>query len=390
MDIHSLISTQRDRYKKLPQRQQRIVQITAALLLVLLFIWFYTLTLSSHSKKPNHAPMLIREGNLIKVPEHSPLRSQLRVQTIQASNAPHIIKLAGVVEAEQTRNIAILPSLTGQLVSLNTQLGDEVKKGQVLAVMQSPAMAQAYADKIKAQSALKQATEAWNRAQKVNRAGANAIKDVEQIKNTYLQAQAEMQRAQATLEALGQNKENLLQIMAPIDGKITTLNYGSGAYITDQTTPIFYLSNIHAVWVTACVPEQSIPWVKKGQKVKIHVAAYPQQHWNGIITFTNHFLDPDTRCNKSRIALANPDERLQPNMFATVNTEIPQDEQPIVPLSALLMYNDTTSVFIETAPWTFTQRTVVLGSEDKEHVRIRSGLKPGDRIVTAGGILIND
>lgn len=77
-------------------------------------------------------------------------------------------------------------------------------------------------------------------------------------------------------------------------------------------------------------------------------------------------------------------------MFATVNTEIPQDKQPIVPLSALLMYNDTTSVFIETAPWTFTQRTIILGPEDKEHVRVRSGLKPGDRIVSAGGILIND
>ena len=389
MDIHSLISTQRARYKKLPHRQQRLVQITVALLFLVLIL-IYTLMRNSHSKHPDHVPMLVREGNLIKIPEHSPLRSQLNVQTVKASNAPHIIKLAGVIEAEQTRNIPILPPLTGQLLSLNTQLGDEVKKGQVLAVMQSPAMAQAYADKIKAQSALKQATEAWGRAQKVNRAGANAVKDVEQIKNTYLQAQAEMQRAQATLEAIGQNKENLLQIMAPIDGKITILNYGSGAYITDQTTPIFNLSNIHAVWVTACVPEQTIPWVKKDQKVKIHVAAYPQQHWDGTITFTNNFLDPDTRCNKSRIALTNPDERLQPNMFATVNTEIPQDKQPIIPLSALLMHNDTTSVFIETVPWTFTQRTVVLGPEDKEHVRIRSGLKPGDRIVAAGGILIND
>lgn len=266
MDIHSLISTQRDRYKKFPPRQQKIVQITAALLFILLPILFYTLALHNHSQHPKHALMLIREGDTIKIPEHSPLRSRLTVQTVHVSNAPHIIKLVGIVEAEQTRNISIFPPLTGQLVSLNTQLGEEVKKGQVLAVMQSPAMAQAYADKIKAKSALKQATEAWSRAQKVNRAGANAIKDVEQIKNTYLQAQAEMQRTQATLEALGQNKKNLLQIMAPIDGKITTLNYGSGAYITDQSTPIFNLSNIHAVWVTACVPEQSIHWVKKGQK----------------------------------------------------------------------------------------------------------------------------
>ncbi len=390
MDIHSLISAQRDRYKKLPYRQQKIMQIAAVLLLLLILIVFYFWTLGNHTKNNNHEPMLIREGNRIKVPEHSPLRAQLNVQTIKASHAPHIITLAGVVDAEQTRSIAILPPLTGQLVSLNTQLGDTVEKGQVLATMQSPAMAQAYADKIKAQSALKQATEAWSRAQKVNRAGANSIKDVEQIKNNYRQAQAEMQRAQTALEALGQNKESLLQILAPINGKITTLNYGNGAYITDQSTPLFNLSNNQVVWVTACVPEQTVPWVKKGQKVTVYVAAYPQQSWNGTITFTNNLLDPDTRCNKSRIALLNSDERLQPNMFATIKTEIPQEEQPIIPLSALLMHNDTTSVFIEIAPWTFMQRTVVLGPEDGNYVRIRSGLKPGDRIVAAGGILIND
>ena len=70
--------------------------------------------------------------------------------------------------------------------------------------------------------------------------------------------------------------------------------------------------------------------------------------------------------------------------------ELPLQKQIIVPLSAVLMNNDTTSIYVETAPWTFESRAVELGTEENNAVHIISGLKAGERVVVSGGILVND
>lgn len=390
MDIHSLISTWRSHYQQRPQRQKTILKFMGIILaLILLFLLKCCTALSMH-KKTSSTPLLIRENNQITIPAGSPLRSQMQVQTVQRTNTPHTVVLPGIVEGNQVGNLDILPPVSGHLIQLKVALGEEVSKDQVLAVIESAGLAQAYSDKVKAQSALKQAQEAVNRAQKVNRAGANAIKDIEQLQNNFTQAQAELQRAQVALASIGGTQDNPLQIQAPMGGKITSLNYGLGSYINDVTQPLLTLSNIKSVWVTLCVPENLIAVISKGQNAQISLAAYPQRTWSGKISFTNHLVDPDTRCNKSRIALDNADEKLQPNMFASVRTQIPQSEQIIIPLSAILMENNHTTVFVESAPWVFQRRVVVLGAEDQEQVRISAGLQAGDRIVTAGGILVND
>lgn len=390
MDIRSLFSTFHD-YDKNQTPRAKIIKIIIFLLILLIIIFLikYCQALTSKPQKPI-TPMLIRKDHQIFVPENSPLRAQLIVRPVRTSKEPHKVHIPGVVEADPLRTVNILPPLPGHLAKLNIQLGDEVKRDQVLATLQSAGLAQAYSDKTKALSILKQTREALNRAQKVNRAGANSVKDIEQAQSNYTQALAETQRAEATLQSLGHNEPSTLRIQSPIDGKVIALNYGLGSYINDPTAPILTVSNIQSVWITACVPEHLIASVKQGIKTFISLTAYPHQTWEGKVTFVNNLIDPDTRCNKTRIALENSNHKLQPNMFAMVQMELPQEEQIMVPLSAILMNDDTTSIYVEIAPWTFESRAVVLGPEDKNSVRITSGLKHDDRIVVSGGILVND
>ena len=131
-------------------------------------------------------------------------------------------------------------------------------------------------------------------------------------------------------------------------------------------------------------------YIKKNQAVNITLPAYPKQTLNSTISFINSWIDAETRRNKTRIAIANPQKILQANMFATVQVAIAQPDLIIIPNSAILMNNDTTSVFIETKPWIFERREIQLGFEDDDHVRVLSGLKAGDRIVAYGGVFIND
>lgn len=308
--------------------------------------------------------------------------------------SPHLLALPGIVEANPSYTVNILPPLTGRLTELKVNLGDAVKQGQVLAIIDSPDLDQAYSDVDKARDALDLAGKALNRARNVHEAGANAIKDLEQINSAYVQAVAEAKRAEARLKILvgnsGDINDRVLSIIAPTSGTITALNYGIGSYINDTNASIMTISNLDTVWVAASVPENLLASVAKGQEVEVDLSAFPGHKFHGTISFISALLEPDTHRNKARIAMANPEGKLKPNMYATVSIAVPQSNQIMVPLSALLMNNDSITVFVEVAPWILVRRVVELGNEDGDNVRILSGLTAGDRVVIRGGVLLND
>lgn len=338
-------------------------------------------------------PMLVRQGDKIVIPAASPLRSRLRVAAVDAGSGAHTLSLPAAVEADPATTVNIVPPLTGRLVALNVRLGDTVKRGQVLAQIGAPDLAQAYADADKAHDARELASRFVARARGVNEAGANAGKDVEQAQSTFMQAQAESSRADARLIALGADaaaKSRLLTLRAPVSGTVTTLNSGAGAFLNDPTAILMTISNLDQVWVAAYVPENLVASVRRGQAADVTLMAYPDQVRHGAIGFIGAVLEADTRRNKARIAFANPDGALKPNMYASVRLSVAQPGGLRVPLSALLMNNDSTSVFVEVAPWTFVRRAVDTGLEDGEMVRIVAGLRAGERVLVAGGVLLND
>jgi cobalt-zinc-cadmium efflux system membrane fusion protein len=339
-------------------------------------------------------PLLVRQGNRLTVPADSPLRQRLSVAVVTAQAAPHGVSLPAVVEADPARTVNILPPLTGKLVELNAKLGDTVKRGQVLAAISSPDLAQAVADFHKARDALDLAQRALVRARGVHQAGSNATKDVEAAQSAVTQQAAELQRSQARLKTLGAggngSASQVLKIKAPMAGTVTALNLAPGATLNDATAPLMTVANLDQVWVTVSVPESLVGSVARGQSVAVTLAAYPGRSFSGTVSIVDAVLDPDTRRAKARVAFANPAGLLKPNMYATATLALPQPVQPQVPASALLMNNDSVSVFVEVAPWSFERRVVLLGREDGDQVRIRAGLQAGERVVVRGGVLLND
>ncbi len=336
-------------------------------------------------------PAMVRKGNQIVVPTNSPLRSRVTVAPVSNLAAPHTLSLPGVVEADPARTVNILPPLTGRLTELKVKLGDAVKQGQLLATIGSPDLDQAWSDVEKAHDAQDLAKKALDRARNVHDAGANAVKDYEQANSNYVQAESEAKRAEARLATLGMgSRSRTLALTAPVSGTVTALNNGLGSYLNDPTAAIMTISNLDNVWVTANVPEDLVGAISRGQAVEVELPAFPGKKWKGNVSFVSAVLEPDTHRNKTRIAFANPDGKLKPNMYATVDIAVPQAAAVTVPTSALLMNNDSVTVFVETAPWTFERRAVELGREDNETVRIVSGLSGNERIVVKGGVLLND
>jgi cobalt-zinc-cadmium efflux system membrane fusion protein len=181
-----------------------------------------------------------------------------------------------------------------------------------------------------------------------------------------------------------------LSVLAPVGGSVTALSVAPGNMINDPTQPLMTIADLSTVWITAMVPEKDIAGIAKNQDAQVTLAAYPERLLRGRVLFLSDVIEPDSRRGKMRIAFANADYALKPNMFATVVLSVGARSLVVLPSSALLMNNDRTSVFVATAPWTFERRTVDAELEEGTSVAIRSGVAAGEQVLVKGAILLND
>jgi cobalt-zinc-cadmium efflux system membrane fusion protein len=303
--------------------------------------------------------------------------------------------LPGVVEANPALTASVLPALGGRVLELKVTLGERVARGQLLAVIDSADLTQAYDDNDKAADAFRLAEKALGRQKEQSKIGTASDQDLDQANSNYVQAQAEYLRTQAHLKTLevpadAKPGDRRLKVTAPVAGSITALSVTPGTIINDPTQSLMTIADLSTVWITAMVPEKDVGNVSKNQDAEVSLAAYPDRVLHGKVLFVSDVVEPDTRRNKLRIAFANSDYALKPNMFATVTLMAAEQSRIVVPASALLMNNDRTTVFVAVAPWTFERRTVDPQLEEGDSVAIRSGINPGDQVVVKGGILLND
>jgi cobalt-zinc-cadmium efflux system membrane fusion protein len=341
---------------------------------------------------PPPPPALQRQGDKIVIPAESPLRSRIAFAPAATRLIGARFSVPGQVEADPARTVAVLPPLGGRLAQLKVGLGDRVAAGQELAVIDSPDLAQAFDDDEKAADSLSLTGKTLQRQQQQQAIGVASDHDLDQARSDYNQALAEHTRTQARLKDIGARPgdRRRLVVRAPVAGSVTALTVAEGAVINDPTQPLMTLADLSSVWVTALVPEKDLGAVFKGQPAEVTLDAYLGKSWSGKVAFVADVIEPDSRRDKVRLAFANPDTRLKPNMFATVTLQGVQQSQVVVPTSALLMNNDRTTVFVQTGDWTFERRIVELSLEEGLDVAISSGVKAGEQVVVKGGILLND
>jgi membrane fusion protein, heavy metal efflux system len=340
------------------------------------------------------AELLIKQGERLYVPPGSQLRDKLVMAAVAEKEIRRKLALPAVVEADPTRTVKVLSPVAGQVIDVAVQVGARVAQGDVLGVIESGDLAQAFADQDKARAAQKLAKQTLDRLLGLEMTRAVAVKDREQAQNDLAQAEAELARAERRLRAMGvspdQKAGSRLPLKALAAGSVIDLQLAPGAYINDITVPVMTIANLETVWVTGNVAEKDSALVVKGETAEVIFTAYPRDVFKGQVFFVSDVLDPDTRRTKVRIAFPNPDTRLKPNMFAIVTLLAPRQSVPVIPTTALVLRDENDQVFMEVAPWTFEARSVRVAFLQGEEAAIDSGLKVGDRIVVAGGVLLND
>ncbi|GBQ69782.1 cation efflux system protein [Ameyamaea chiangmaiensis NBRC 103196] len=324
----------------------------------------------------------------------SPLGRQLHIEPVSQTAAPHVMAVPAEVRSEASRQMSIYAPLAGRIVSLGVSPGQFVHRGDILAQLASGDMAQALSDDAKARAALQLAQEQWRRAQSVFQIGGEASKDVESAHANVLQAQAEAQRTHDRLASLaptnGTAHGSLLSLTAPDDGFVVTVGTSAGQNVTDTTVAIMTLVDLDEVWAVGGVPEDSATQVGPGMPAEASFFATGDRRFAGKVLTVAPVLSSDTRRMEVRMVVPNADNLLRPGMFGTLLIAVPQPPQVMVPQSALLMNNDSTTVFVETSAGVFERRTVTIGYDEAALLRVRSGLNAGERVVVQGAVLLND
>ena len=305
--------------------------------------------------------------------------------------------LPAIVEADPGRTVKVLPPLAGRVVSLKVQLGERVTQGQELAVIDSGDLAQAYSDDQKGRTVVTLTKQILDRQLALEKGGGAAIKDREQAQSDYAQAQFEFDRAETRLRSLGVSadqleKTRLLSLKAPITGSVTDLEVAPGDFLNDPTAAIMTIANLDTIWVTANVPEKDTSFVFAGQSVDVVFPAYPGESFSGKGAVRQRCArTPTPGVPRSASRSTTRASISKPNMFASASFMAPTVSYRImVPTSALVMDNNSTSVFVEVAPWAFERRNVEISHQDGDDAVIKSGINSGERVVIKGGVRLND
>jgi cobalt-zinc-cadmium efflux system membrane fusion protein len=295
--------------------------------------------------------------------------------------------------------------VAGRVVRVMVALGDSVDEGQPLLTIQSPEASsatstyqQTIARSAEAKATLAKAEADLARVKDLYAGRAIAQKEVVSAEASLAQAKSALEQAKAAqdesvrrLEILGLmpgDTNPMIQVRAPLAGKILELSVASGEYRNDTSAPLMTIADLSGVFMAADVPESQIRLVTRGEIVKITLSAYPDEVFTGTVARIADVVDSQTRTIKVRAALRNPQGRLRPEMFGEIRHEETFRRVPVIPSSAIVQSDHRSVVYREKSTGVYEPVTITFGKQDGERVPVLTGLAEGDRIVIDGGMLL--
>ncbi|MEW6386190.1 MAG: efflux RND transporter periplasmic adaptor subunit [Thermodesulfobacteriota bacterium] len=305
---------------------------------------------------------------------------------------PVQLKTIGNVEAYST--VGIKSRLAGQLLQVNFQEGQDVKKGDLLFVI----------DPRPYEAALKQAeanlardTALFQKAERDAVRYADLVKQDFVSRQDYDQVRANADSLKATVQADRVAVENArlnlsyCYIRAPFTGRTGNLLAHQGNMIKDNAdNPMLIINQIKPIYVTFSVPENNLPTLKKfmalGQvKVDAVIPTDPERPAAGVLTFINNTVDQATGTIQCKATYDNLDKRLWPGLFVNVVVQLTEEPDAIlIPAQAIQSGQKGEFVWVVKPDLTVEPRPVEVERSLDGDVVIKQGLQAGERVVTEG------
>lgn len=339
------------------------------------------------------------QSGVLELPEGSPTLARLLTERVAVRSIQPTLKAqAGKIVANENRLAHLSARVPGRIVTVYADLGDRVKQGDRLLLLDSPAFGEAQLEYRKARNALGVTEKAFERAQALLDRGAIGAGEHQRREADYENAQADLHEAEEKLHLLGMTEREIqllaaktlphaevaqVSLRAPFRGEVIERNATVGE-VVDPNKTLFTVADLSTVWVRADFPEQQAGRLKTGLAIEVRVSAYPDTMFQGVITYVGAMIDSATRTIKARAEVPNLDGRLRPEMFAEVL--LVTDEQSVlsVPHTAVQQVGNRRVVFAVLGPRRFESREVTVTQTSGDYFQVVAGLTAGEEVVTQG------
>ncbi len=298
----------------------------------------------------------------------------------------------GKITADNKKLIEVYPVVGGNVTKVFVELGDYVKKGQLLATIRSTEVAGYEKDLEDAKNDVIVKKNNYKVAQELFEGKLNAERDVIESKSEYEKALSQLNRIQETYRIYNMNKGAIYEVRAPMSGFIIEKKINEDMLLrNDRTDNIFDIAEINDVWAVANINETDINKVKVGIDAEVTTLTYPDKVFKGRLDKIFNVIDPETKAMKAIIKLNNANFILKPEMSATIKLSYKEDKQMlIVPSSAIIFDKSKNYVMVYKDRTHIDTRQIEVFRQVGDITYISAGLVKGEKIMTQNQLLVYD
>lgn len=329
-------------------------------------------------------------------------RQRIRLLTLAPASFHRAVETTGVVDFDNDQATGVLAPFSGPVLRVLVAPGEQVRRGQPLALVDSPDFAAAIGAYRKALVAARNARRLADTDQDLLQHEGVSRREAEQAQTDAASAEADRDAARQALVALDVDAGTIAAIeagravtraqgviRAPIAGTVAEKLISPGQLLQAGSTPCFTVADLSTMWVMAQVPAAELGGIRLGDPAQVDTGT-PGGKLAGTVDNIAAVVNPDTRAVAARIAVANPQGALRKQMYVRVRIQSRQaGEGLLVPASALLRDDDNLPfVYLAQSDGSFARRHVTTGPRTGDAYLVSDGLKPGERIVVDGAIFV--
>ncbi|WPO91886.1 efflux RND transporter periplasmic adaptor subunit [Chryseobacterium sp. HR92] len=361
--------------------------------IILSSIILFAVSCKDNTPQQNKEPEIMMKGDQVTVPENNPIFKKIKTRIVTKQEHSDGVISAGTIQAIPNHYAEIASPFSGRITKSFIQLGQNISAGSPLFEILSSDYFSVQKDYTDALNDVQLADKNYRRQQDLVRHGVGIQKELDEAETDFKNKKTSLSNASSALKVYNSKGGGIgspLIVRAPISGEIISNKIVNGQYLKGDADPVMIIAELSKVWISGDVKEKDIRFVHPGDQVSVKVSAYPDRNITGKVYHINEIVDEDTRSIKVLIECDNPDRKLKPGMYATVNFSTTPEKTVMIPVTALMQQNNSQYVWVKTGKSQYTKRSVTTGETDQEKVRIISGLQPGETIMTEGGIYMLD
>ncbi|MBT6226854.1 MAG: efflux RND transporter periplasmic adaptor subunit [Candidatus Scalindua sp.] len=324
----------------------------------------------------------------------------LKTQVLKRKVVRQRINATAEIQFNANKLFHISPRVKGKVDEIFADFGDEVVRGQKLALFDSIELGEARSVYLRAKTKVEITQANYEREKGLWEKKISSEKEMFNSKGEYFMAKAEFEAAENKLHLLGLSEDEIhrttsqlhsfehFPLLYPYNGTVIEKHITLGEMTGPENT-LFTIANLGVLWIILDIYEKDLSRIKLDQEVEVYVSAFPDDKFIGKISYISHVVEEATRTVNVRVEIDNSKRMLKPGMFVTAKIVAGEPEKIFtVPLSALQRLEDKNVVFVEKENGLFESCTVKTGREFGPDIEILEGVKEGEIVVTEGAFYL--